>query len=406
MPVFKYIALTDQGVNQAGVQEGDNARDVRAQLRGENLYVTTLEQITDLDESQTKKHWLKVQLPSRSRVRDVSLFTNQFSTLITSGVPLVECLAVLIEQAEKNKLKTVLMDVQEKIKQGSTLTSAMSHHPLYFDNLYISMIEAGEASGELDQILMRIGEYMDRRSGTQEKVLTAMTYPAIMTTVGVGVVMFLMAFVVPQITKIITGQGKLLPLPTQILISVSDVFRNFWWAFVLLAVATLVGIRLYRATERGRYVTDRFMLRMPLLGSLFRKQSVSRFAITFSTLLKSGIPVLECLKILEDVVNNSVLCEALVQVREKITTGTDIATPLRDSGVFPPLVGYMVAVGEESGQLETILDRIAMAYEQEIDAATERLTRLIEPILILAMAAVVGFIVLSILLPIMSISEM
>jgi type II secretory pathway component PulF len=267
------------------------------------------------------------------------------------------------------------------------------------------MVKAGEASGHVDQVLFRIADYLQKQNKLKNKVVSALMYPLIMVGVGIIVVTVLMTFVVPKIIKLVRMKGDELPTPTKILIAVSDFLRGYWSLLFAAIVGVFVLLGAVRRTKNGRFATDQMMLSAPIFGDLFKKQAVSRFAITMATLLKSGVPVLEALKIVTTIVNNSVVESVLNDVHDRIVEGQDIATPIKKSGLFPPTVGYMIAVGEQSGRLEEILDKLAEAYDEEIEVATQRMTALIEPILILGMSVVVTFIILSVLLPMLQLSN-
>jgi general secretion pathway protein F len=302
-------------------------------------------------------------------------------------------------------VEKVLRDLRERVTQGSSFADALEQHPAYFADLYVNMVRAGEASGNLDEILMQVAAYLVKESRLRNKVGTALTYPAIMLLVGLVVVIVLMKVAVPKILAVLESvKQSVLPLPTRMLMGVSHFVESYWIAmFVVLALA-IFGLRVLGWTERGRYALDRVRLWLPIFGDLFRKQAVSRFAVTFSTLLRTGIPVLEGLNVVRRIVGNAVIAKTLGEVREAIMQGADIATPLKRSGIFPPVVGYMIAIGEESGRLDEILTNLAESYDEEIEVATQRLTALLEPVIILVLAVVVAFIALAVIMPVMELS--
>jgi general secretion pathway protein F len=297
------------------------------------------------------------------------------------------------------------MDVRERVSQGVAFSDALGAHPRLFNELYVNMVRAGEASGALDKILFRLADYLHAARRMQSKIVTALTYPIIMLVIGTVVVVALMAFVVPKITDVLLKQKATLPLPTEILMAVSGAVRSYWWLGILAVAAVWFTLNRVRKTKPGRLWMDTMLLRIPVVGPLLRKSAVSRFALTFATLLESGLPVLECVAVVKRVVNNQLIANVLDDVQRKIAEGADIATPMKQSKVFPPVVGYMIAVGEESGRLEELLKRISSAYDEEIEIAAQRLTSLLEPIMIVVLALIVGFIVLSILLPILEIGN-
>jgi general secretion pathway protein F len=267
------------------------------------------------------------------------------------------------------------------------------------------MVKAGEASGSLDRVLHRLADYLQRQAQIRNRVVAALAYPIVMIIVGIVIVIILMAAVVPKVLQVVERTGQSIPLPTQILKSTADFLGAYWFIPALGILGLMVAHRLGMRNEEYRYRKDKFLLKLPVLGDLFRKTAVSRFAISMSTLLKSGVPVLESLRIVKDIVNNQVLARVLDTVQKRIVEGTDISTPIKRSGVFPPVVGYMIAVGEQSGQLEEMLDQVAHAYDEEVEVQTQKVTSLMEPLIIVAMAVVVGFIVISVMLPILKISD-
>ncbi len=425
MPIFEYKALTSSGKTKKGIVDADTARDARSKLRNDHMHVTEMWEVADKksrkDKSVSKKtrsltakkgkpggllsREIELFQPKIS-TRDLATFTRQFSTLLRSGIQLTDALNALVEQCVDPHLERVLRNVKEEITSGNNLAEAMAKHPRFFSDLYVNMVRAGEASGHLDVVLTRIADYLQKQASLKGKVLAAITYPAIMVIVGLAVVIFLMSYVVPRITQILKDRGQPLPFITELLMTASD-FTKAYWIYVLLAM--VIGgffLKSLIGTDAGRLKFDSLLLRLPIFGTLFSKQAISRFALTFSTLLKSGLPALDSLKIVALVVNNAKLTQVINNIHARIIEGADIATPIRKSKVFPPMVGYMVAVGEQSGQLEEILDRIAESYEEELDLTIQRLTSMIEPIIIILLAVVVGFIIAAVLLPLLDFSSM
>jgi len=338
--------------------------------------------------------------------RDLAVFTRQFSTLLKSGIQLADALKALVEQCVDRNMEQVLRAIKEEITAGNNLAEAMAKHPRYFNDLYVNMVRAGEASGHLDVVLVRVADYLQKQASLKGKIISAITYPIIMVVVGLAVVIFLMTFVVPKITRILTDRGQPLPWMTEVLMVISDLTKSYWFLILIALGVGLIGLKAALATEGGRLKWDSMLLRIPIFGSLFAKQAISRFALTFSTLLKSGLPALDSLKIVSLIVNNARLTTVINDIHTRIIEGADIATPIRRSKVFPPMVGYMVSVGEQSGQLEDILDRIAESYEEELDLTIQRLTAMIEPVIIVLLAVVVGFIIAAVLLPLLDFSSM
>jgi general secretion pathway protein F len=407
VPVYEYEAFTPSGEKRVGILDADTPRDARFKLRRDNVHVVGLRPV-----EKERRRRLRLRLgggrglvQSRRTLEETATVTRQLATLLAAGIPLTETLRAVIEQASSRRLEATFRDLREKVTQGSMFADALALHPDYFSELYVNMVRAGEASGNIDIVLSRLSDFIASQRRLREKVSAALTYPVVMLIIGTLVVTVLMTFVVPQITKMIASAGQVLPLPTKALILVSEFLYRFWWVLALAVAAVSWSVNAVYRTEKGRLAIDTFLLRIPVVGELLRKQAVARFTTTFSTLLKSGIPVTRCLEIAPSILNNRVLSNVLAEVRERIVEGADIATPLKRSGAFPPLVGYMIAVGEQSGQLEQMLDKVAAAYDEEIDVATQKLTSLIEPILIVLLAVIVGFIVLSIIWPILQIGK-
>ena len=428
MPIFEYKAITSSGKSRKGIVDADTPRDARSKLRGDHMHVTEMWEVVDKKKNKNKKGKsteksvrkrrktgqkpggilsMEIELfQPKISTRDLATFTRQFSTLLRSGIQLADALNALVEQCSNPQLERVLRNVKEEITSGNNLAEAMAKHPRFFSDLYVNMVKAGEASGRLDLVLVRIADYLQKQASLKGKVLAAITYPAVMVVVGLAVVIFLMSYVVPKITKILEERGGELPFITEVMKGISDFTAAYWIYMLVVAIIGGLVLKGMIGTDAGRLKFDTILLRLPLFGNLFSKQAISRFALTFSTLLKSGLPALDSLKIVALVVNNAKLTQVINDIHARIIEGADIATPIKKSKVFPPMVGYMVSVGEQSGQLEEILDRIAESYEEELDLSIQRLTSLIEPIIIILLAVVVGFIIAAVLLPLLDFSSM
>lgn len=404
MPVYNYKALKEDGGADAGVIDADSPKDARLKLKGRKLHVTDLKTVGGDEKPGAERR--RRSFFRRRRPEQIAMLTRQMATLLGSGIPMIGALSAIIDQVEYPDLKASLMSVREKVSQGGTLSDALSEHPVYFGELFVNMVRAGEAGGNLDNVLFRVADYLHAQNRTRAKVMAAMTYPIIMVVIGTGVVAVLLTYVVPKIMEVIQKQGKAaLPLPTEILLAASGFMSSYWWALLSIAVGAAVAYAQARATKAGRLWIDTHMLRVPVLGNLIKKAAISRFAMTFATLLESGLPVLEAMGVVRKVVDNELLADTLDRIRQKIAEGADIATPLKQSKVFPPVVGYMISVGEESGRLEELLKKTAEAYDEEVEVAAQKMTALLEPLMIVFMAVVVGFIVLAILLPILQMSN-
>lgn len=418
MPIFQYKAIAPGGEVRTGVIDADTARDARTKLRNDKLLVSDIKESHGRRARRNttgKKLGILARLSSNrsqrtsTSSRDLDLVTGvtrQLGTMLGSGIPMTEALRALIEQAEDRRAETVFREIRERVNQGTSFADALSEHRYLFSDLYTNMVRAGEASGNIDVVLTRLADYLQAQRALRRKVVSALTYPMMMIGLGVLVVTALMTWVVPKITAMLEDTNQALPMPTQILVAISDIFKDWWWlGFLILALISFAFERVHKNSEGGRLFIDRALLRMPIIGDVLLKQSVARFTRTLSTLLQSGVPAVQSLEITENVVQNSVISGATRHIRSRIVEGTDFSTPLKQTGVFPSVVGYMVAVGEQSGEIEQMLDRIASAYDEEIEIATDRMTSVLEPILIICLAVVVGFIVVSIVLPILQVGQ-
>jgi general secretion pathway protein F len=409
VPIYDYKGLTPRGESKTGIIDADSPREARIKLRSQNVLVTEIGARATVTAAQKEER--KAARPllrfgrSKKGKKEVPAYTRQLSTLLGAGIPLAQAMAALIEQSETPDLEAAFRDIREKITGGLSLAEALAYHPAYFDDLYVNMVKAGEASGSLDRVLSRLADYLLKQQQIRNKVSAALAYPIVMIVIGIVIVTILMTFVVPKIMTVVEQSRQALPMSTRILRAGSE-FLGTWWLVILAGITAVMLVhRWFLRREAYRYQVDRVKLKLPILGDLFRKTAVSRFAVSTSTLLKSGVPVLEALAIARDITGNAVIAKVLDTVHNRIIEGTDIATPIKKSGVFPPVVGYMIAVGEQTGQLEDMLDRVASAYDEEVTVTTEKVTSLLEPVLIVAMAAVVGFIVISIMQPILKISD-
>jgi general secretion pathway protein F len=341
----------------------------------------------------------------RVKAMELSVMTRQLSTLVGAGLPLVRCLTALTEQVQNPRLRNVLAEVREAVNEGSSLADALAKYPGIFSDLYVNMIRSGEHSGALEIILKRLSDFTESQSDLRNKVLYALMYPVMILIIGFLVVMLMFVFVIPKITVLFEQTHQALPILTQVVISFSAFVRSWWWLIVILIVGAWAGIRFYLRTPAGREGYDEIILRVPVIGGLVQKLAISRFAKTLSTLLMSGIPLLRSMEIVEKVVNNIVISQAISRARENITEGASIAEPLKVSGMFPPFVIQMIASGEQSGELEFMLEKTADSFDREVDAAINGLTALIEPFMILGLALIVALIILSFLMPILQITE-
>jgi general secretion pathway protein F len=387
------------------VIDADSAKDARTKIRNEGLMPTEVAQ--EIHRRRTSFSLDRIlrgsepTAPNKQRTEQVASVTRQIATLMSAGITLTDALKAVIEQAPDKQCERVYREVREKISKGLSFGEALTGYPAYFPDLYCNMVKSGEAAGNLDEVMRRLADFLQAQARMRNKVGAALVYPAIMVIIGTIVVAVLVTFVVPQVTQLLRRQGKELPLPTQILVNASHVLGTWWWLIILCLAAAIYLFQKATATERGGLIWDRIKLKTPVLGDLFLKQAISRFSHTFATLLRSGVPVMQALQVTRNILDNRVLAQALDDVHKHIQEGTDISTPLKLSGVFPPTVGYMIAVGEQSGNLDELLDKLADVYDEELEVATQKMTAVIEPMIIVVLAVVVGGIVVSIILPIL-----
>ncbi len=388
MPVWEYTARTLTGQEQTGTIDLPSRDDVVAHLRKNRLVLVRLR--------EAKKAKRKGRIPTR----DVVVFTRQFATMINSGLPLVQALDILAKQTDNKVLAAVTREVVYDVESGHTLADALSKHPNAFSQLYVNMVAAGEAGGILDTILLRLATFLEKNDAIVRKVKGAMIYPAVIFSVAAIAVVVLLIFVIPTFQNMFASVNLELPLPTRMVIGLSDILQSFWWLIGGTVAAVAFGIKRYYATPNGQLVLDRLMLKLPVLGDVLRKSAVSRFTRTLGTLIASGVSILEGLEITAKTAGNRVIHDAIMQSRGSIAGGETIAIPLEQSGVFPPMVTSMIAVGEATGGLDEMLTKIADFYDDEVDAAVSNLLSLMEPVMIVVLGVIVGGMIVAMYLPI------
>lgn len=403
MPVFEYKGLTSEGKDTRGFIDADNLQSAKIKLRKSGVFPVAISE-------ETTKHAHGEQSAVRSilkrvKKQEVTILTRQLATLLNAGLPLMESMSAAIDHVDDPVLKRSLTQVREDVREGKSLADAMRVHPRIFSGLYTNMIEAGEASGALDVVLARLADFQEGQVRLKNKLWAAMTYPILMLFIGIGVLGFLFSFVIPQVTKVFEDTGQALPVPTLMLISISNFFRSYWWIVAGAIIAMSLLLSKYLKTPQGKEMYDKIILKTPMFGKMIKLIAVSRFARTLSTLLASGVPLITALEIVKAVVNNTVLSRILEDAKERVREGEALSEPLKRSGVFPSMVIQMITVGEKSGELEGMLSKVAETFDDEVDTTVAGLTSLIEPLMILFMGVVVMFVVLSILLPIFEMSQ-
>lgn len=412
MPNFSYQGINNQGKNTSGVIDADSEKGARIKLRKIGIFPTVigLEGRIKKGPSGSGGFSLNANVDigkyfQKITDKDLATMSRQLATLVGAHIPIVDAFSALVEQTTNPKLKGILVDVKEKIMQGGRLSDALALYPDTFSSIFISMISAGEASGALDIVLDRLATLTEKASALKSKIKGAMMYPLIMSLVGAALMSFLLIYVVPKVTKIFEDQKATLPLPTQLLMWVSHGLADYWYVALLLVAAIYFGFKKFLATPKGRHYYDTFSLKIPIFGNLFKLVAVSRFARTLSTMLGSGVELLKAMDIVKNIMDNTLLIEAVENTKNSVREGESIAEPLKRSGFFPPLVTHMISIGEKTGQLETMMVRVADTYDQQVDNTVGTLTTLLEPLMILVMGGVVGFIVMSILLPILQLND-
>ena len=411
MPAYEYTGLNAKGKNTKGVLSADNVSALKAALRREGVYLTSVKEASagGVPKASSKGGSREVDLSrflDRVSPKMVAQTTRLLGTLLGSGVTLPESLRALTEQVESPRFKGILSAIAEQVNQGSALGDAMAEYPKVFPQLYTNMIRAGEASGALETVLFRLAEFMEKELEIRSKVNSAMFYPVLLAFLGVVLVIVLMVAIVPKLTNMFDSMAAELPWNTKLLIWMSDTLSSYWYLFGLGTAFAVWAFRKWRATETGRKQGDAILLKIPVMGDLVRKVAISRFARTLETLLASGVQLLEALDIVRTLLGNVILEEVVSEARDNIREGEGIAPALKQSGQFPPLVTHMIGVGERSGQLEQMLGDVADAYDRETNTTIARFTAMLEPLMIVVMGVGVGFVVFSIMRPIMMLTEM
>jgi len=389
MPAFTYTARTAAGELRTATVEAATAQDVVAQLRRQRMTVVKV------DENAKPK-----KMKGGIKMRDIVIFTRQFSTMINAGLPLVQALDILAKQTENKVLAATTRDIVFDVESGHTVADALAKHPKAFSELYVNMVAAGEAGGILDTILMRLATFMEKNDALVRKVKGAMIYPAVIMSVAAIAICVLLIFVIPVFESMFAGVGMALPMPTRVVIAASDFLRGFWWALGAGIAGGVFLLKRYYATSGGKLTIDKMLLKFPVLGDVLRKSAVSRFTRTLGTLISSGVSILDGLEITAKTAGNRVIQDAIMQSRASIAGGDTIAAPLQKSAVFPPMVISMIAVGEQTGGLDEMLSKIADFYDEEVDAAVSGLLSLLEPVMIVFLGVIVGGMVVAMYLPI------
>jgi len=401
MAVFRYSAKDTTGRLISGVIEADNDAAVVDRLRDMGFFITSIERSAQrADVLQSLQGLFGIGL------KDLAVFSRQFATMVNSGLSLVRTLSILEQQTSNKRLQQIVAQVRGDVEAGRPLSDAMAKHPKAFSSLYVNMVKAGETGGVLDEVLERVAIYLEKEQALRSKIRSALVYPTLLTIAALGGLFFMTVVILPQFEELfkqLGGSGQL-PLPTQIAMAVSAALRRFWYVFLAVFVVLVYALRRYLQTPGGRARYDRLKLKLPVLGELNRKIVVARFSRTLGTLIASGVPIMQSLEVVAKAIDNTVIGEAIDAVRSSIREGQTIAIPLQFSGVFPPMVVQMAKVGEETGALEQMLQKVADFYDVEVETTVASLTSMLEPMLIIFMGVVVGAMVISLYLPIFSLA--
>ena len=404
MPNFSYKVRNAGGSELVGTLEAPDQRVAIDRLRAQKLIVLEINE----EQANPFLSFIKKANPFKASVgsKELVVFSRQLATLVSAGVPIVQGLGILVEQADSAVFKNVIQTIRSDIEQGISITEAMKKHPIAFSELYVSMIKAGEIGGILDTILERLSSYLESAEELKGKIKGAMVYPGVISFVAGSITLFLLIFVIPTFQTIFASFGAELPLPTRALIGLSTFLRKGIIGVIATPILIFWGFKQYRSTENGHYVLDAIALRLPLFGLLLKKVAVAKFSRTFSTLIKSGVPILQALETVGKTSGNKVIEKAINKAKESIREGERMAAPLKETGVFPPMVIQMIAIGEETGNLDIMLNKIADFYDQEVDVSVKALTSMIEPLIMVGMGLVVGAIVLAMFLPMFEMSQL
>ena len=396
MPTFTYTGSGPGGVEKKGKIEASNLTNATAALKRQNIAVASI--------IEKKGGGFNITFGGGVKIKDVVIFSRQFATMIDAGLPLVQCLDILSSQQENAEFKSVLIEVKGSVEGGSTFADSLRKHPKVFDDLYVNLIAAGEIGGILDTILNRLCGFMEKSERLKGKIKSAMTYPTAVIVIAAIIVTGLLIFVVPIFQGMFEGMGRALPVPTQIVVNLSNAMKKAWWLIGIIIAGIIIGLKQAYKTPKGRRIMDIVFLKLPIVGDLIKKTAVARFTRTLGTMLSSGVPILEALEIVAKTAGNVVIMEAIMQARTSLSQGKTLAEPLMETKVFPGMVTQMISVGETTGALDAMLSKIADFYEEEVETAVDGLTALIEPMLMAFLGVAVGGLVIALYLPIFQVA--
>jgi len=405
MTVYYYKATDQNGKYVEGDISAPDYRGAVQKIRKLNYFPV---KVSEEKKSSKLSAGMKLSLPiwgSPIPIKELMTLTQQLATLVNAGLTLDDSLSTLIKLAETGNIKSILSGIRKKVHGGSSFADALAEHPKVFSKLYVNMIRAGEAGGILGETLSRLAMFMEKSVELKNSIRSAMVYPAILTFVGGTAVITLITFVIPQFSKLFEEMGAALPLPTQIMLGISSAIINYWPALILGILGFISALTFYIGTNKGRLRWDEILLKLPLFGPLIRKIEVSRFSLTMATLLKSGVPILQAMGIVQSIMINRVIADSVTNLKQALKRGKGLSGPLEEAGIFPPMAVHMITVGETSGSLDEMLTKVSKTYDKEVEQSIKQVISLIEPMMILLMALIIGFIVISMLLAIFSAND-
>lgn len=407
MPIYEYNALDIKGKNVTDIIDADSMSAARQKLRSANIYPTSIKEVYDtVSKQDIKLSFLPKIFSPKVKQAELAMMTRQLATLIGAGFPLVSAIYTLIPQTGSHIFKQILSQIKDSIEEGTSFAEALSQYPDTFSEMYINMVRSGESSGTLELVLERLADINEKQHKLNNRIRSALTYPVLMLVLGVFVLYFLLAYVVPRITSIFTDMDQVLPAPTRFLIAASELFKSGWWVILIGILMVFIGINRLKKSEKGRYWYDKTKLSLPGIGTLTTKLSVARFARTLGTLLENGVSLLQALKIVKNIVGNRIIADSIENAADEVEKGSGLGKSLNTSKIFPHISIQMIQVGEQSGELETMLGKVADIYENDVETTVVGMSALLEPLIILFMGVIVLFIVLSILLPIFEMNQL
>ena len=402
MPIYSYTGLDNTGKEIKQTINTDSLVTAKQKIRSMGIMLIDIKEQKAKNSSSSSSTF---SIGTGIKVDDIALMTRQLSTLVKAKIQIVDALAALEDQVENNNLRVILSELKQDVNEGSSLAQALQKHPRVFSNVYINMVEAGEASGTLEIVLLRLADFTDAQMKLKTKLKGAMFYPIVMLVFGTIMMNLIFIFVIPKITKILSSMKKDLPWATEFAIGLSNLLQNYWWALIVGVIAIFYIFKKYTATEKGKRNWDGILLKLPILGGIIKMINVSRFCSTLATLLNSGVPILTALNIVKNLIPNIPLKEAVESARVSVSEGSTMAIPLKNSGHFPAMMTHMISLGEKSGELEDMLKIVAENYEEQVDSKISGLTSILEPIMMICMGIAVAFIVFAVVMPLMQMSQ-